>query len=243
MLQKAATKCGYSKFTTNTPGEVTMGYEYEDYVPQNKYYEGSIFAANMAKLLPTHFKVRFEGFGGGMGCEIKSVVAPLSIQKLFIKKYLDKISLSTLPNEKTNGGIHINISSNGPARIVWKEVFRFLHDLDNRESFFKLSKRTRRSFDQNAPSHPNVNQNFGRLEYTDHYNIINWQNTERFEFRLFAAHPTLLLPALEMADSLFKYAHDVDTITFDGWRAYINRFKKYEHIKEHCIECLDRSTQ
>lgn len=241
MLQKAESWYGFDKFFFNTPREVTMGYEYEDHIDIGDQDRGEDLARQMACLLPTHFKVQYEGFGPGAGCEIKSVIAPLFLHKQFIRKFVEKIPLSTLSNNETNGGIHVNISVTDAALDVWKKVFSFLHNPVDRLSFFKMSKRTSRSFDVNCPSRPNGIRNMDRLVYLAHYNIINWENPERFEFRLFAAHPTLLLPALEMADSLFKYAHDVDVITMAGWRQYITRFKKYEHIKEHCIATLDRT--
>lgn len=246
MLQKATNNYDFSRYILNRPLEIAMGYEYENYDPQCRSYDYPKrieLTQQMRTLVPNHFKVEYEPFGGRQsGCEIKSVIAPLSIHKLLAHKLLANVPLNLSENVITNAGIHVNIDSSGAAHTVWKKVFTFLHERSEHDNFFKLSKRTRPNFDQNCPQRPTTLANMNRQWFSDHYNIINWQNTERFEFRLFSAHPTLLLPALEMADSLFKHAHDVDVITMASWRSYINRFKKYEHIKEHCIATLDRPT-
>lgn len=215
--------------------QITLGYEYEDAdltAPPMSYYSNEHrdqrrqLTHNIQTRLPNYFKVEYEGFGNGSGCEIKSVVAPLFLHKQFWNRYISKLPLYDGPNADTitDGGIHVSVSRTPFTEQGKMKVFNFLHDLLNRPSFFKLSKRTQHNFDCYAPSHPNPS--LPRV-WTNHYNIINQENSNRYEFRLFAAHPTLLLPALEMCDSLFMLAPEVNEINFTNFRKYITKFSKY----------------
>jgi hypothetical protein len=255
----------FARYHYDTVNEITMGYEYENTHPKRLFIsnlgwdEANIKEAEIKKdclsKLPVHFQVQYESFGAASGCEIKSVVAPLFLHKQFWNRYVSKLTLDESPNSQTNdSGIHVSVSRTPVTEAGKAAVFGFLHALENRKLFFKISKRTGTSFNLNAPSNPNgQSQEYidaaGRYalhtttppNWKHHYNIINDENTERFEFRLFAAHPTLLLPALEMMDALFKMAVTDDVITIPTFRAYISKFKKYEHIKDHCIATLDHS--
>ncbi|SHH47583.1 hypothetical protein [Bradyrhizobium erythrophlei] len=259
MLHQPVTAYDFAKYSYKPDTEVTMGYEYENTVPGRRTYtmteeqRNSKLARDLVSQLPLYFKVEYEGFGAASGCEIKSVVAPLFLHKQFWLKKVSKIAfhMEENNNQTNDSGIHVSVSRTPFTTAQQTKVFGFLHDPANRPLFFKMSRRTTQSFNTNCPSNPKGNTYWDGRAYkyvhhepphwNDHYNMINTENRERYEFRLFAAHPTLLLPALEMCDSLFKFADIVDQITFPTWRAYIARFKKYQHIKEHCIATLDHS--
>jgi hypothetical protein len=99
--------------------------------------------------------------------------------------------------------------------------------------FFRLSERDDQSFDIFCPQ-----QNEFEEGWCGHYGIINRENPNRFEFRMFAAQKHLLLPALEMADSLFSLAKEVEDITLTCWQNFISKKLKYIHIAEHLKEKL-----
>lgn len=262
MLESPHGYGGFARYTYRGDREVTMGYEYENrhgsisgYGDREDRLKAALVATTLAAL-PNYFQAEYEGFGNATGVEIKSVVAPLFLHKQFWNRYVSKIPFDLSPNSSRNdSGIHVSISRTPFTIAQQTKVFAFLHDPANRPHFFKMSKRTQHSFDVNCPSNPNGNRHdtwdetlrryvpnmSGPADWRDHYNMINTENPNRFEFRLFAAHPTLMLPALEMCDALFKMAPDYDVITMQNFRTYIGCFKKYEHIKEHCIATLDHS--
>lgn len=178
--------------------------------------------------LPKYFHVSYEGLGGGYGYEIKSVIAPLSIHKLLARRYLfPNVTFNTQPNGRdNNGGIHVSISINDLTQPHHLKVFDFLHNKFKRSHAFKLSERSRHSMTFCEQS-PETNAWHG------HYSLITKENTNRYEFRLFAAQQHLLLPALEMADSLFSLAQETEVITLGSWTNFINTKTKYKDIAEH----------
>jgi hypothetical protein len=232
-----------------------MGYEYEiqshNYGPPspavNGWYQhpGESYRTLHTRLptskythpirdLPNYFQVAYESLGGGRGYEIKSVIAPLKIHKLFITKYVfPNVTFNDHPNgSKNNGGIHVSTHRTRANVTDFNRVANFLHKTLKRGHAIKISQRIPRTFDQFSPQRPYDNC------WGEHYNIINHQNHNRYEFRLFAAQKHLLLPALEMSDSLFTLAREVDAITMDNWTTFINSKAKYKHIAEHVEKVL-----
>jgi hypothetical protein len=193
--------------------------------------------------LPNHFHVSYEGLGGGNGYEIKSAVAPLSIHKILIKRFLfPNVTFNDSPNgHNNNGGIHVSISRTDETNAQLRKVFSFLHSGMEKQLALALSERKLSTFNLFAKRR-RVTQ--GMLDvgayhqWYGHYNIINCENPDRFELRMFAAQKHLLLPALEMADSLFSLAKQVDKITTAKWMAFIGSKLKYKDIYNHATACL-----
>lgn len=166
--------------------------------------------------------------GSADGWEFKSAVGPLSFHKRALPKF---IKLGNLASRRTrnHGGIHINISklNNQTSAIEEKviPIFTFLHDTTNRTFFRSLSERTRHMFDHYSPQSSN--------HWDHYYGIITNRKYYAYELRLFKAEPYLILPALEMADSLFRMAlQEPETIDLDTYRSFIYKKRRWSHLND-----------
>jgi hypothetical protein len=179
------------------------------------------------KYLPPNYQLQYEGLGGRKyGYEIKSPIAPLTIHKRIIKRFLfPNIRTNEKPNgPKNHGAIHVSISRNKFTNPHHLKVFHFLHS-DAPEAFLlKLSERHPDTFDLYSP------QCYNPDYWQSHYAIINHENSNRFELRLFASRKHLLLPALEMADSLFNLATQVEKVTMEAWTRFVASKLKYADL-------------
>src|SRR6266403_3936715 len=207
MLEQPQGSYAFARYHYRAPQEVTMGYEYENkyhmvrgYTQRDQEQRSKVTTDTLA-LLPNYFQAQYEGFVNSSGVEIKSVVAPLFLHKQFWNRYVSKIPFDMTANSQTNdSGIHVSISKTTFTDQQKDKVFTFLHTKANRPAFLRLSKRTQRSLDQNAPSNPrgnprrlwnerlrcSENQWPDTPEWLDYYNTTTTENTNRFEFRLFA---------------------------------------------------------
>jgi hypothetical protein len=184
--------------------------------------------------LPAYFHVNYESLGDSDGYEIKSVIAPLMIHKILLHKLFRNVTFNASPNGYRNdGGIHVNVNRDGHTDSVAPKVFDFLHKTLPSQLAYKMSERRRDSYEMYSPQRPQSDYHSTYSIWGNHYNIINKENSNRFELRLFAAQKHLILPALEMADSLFTLAHDVPSISMENWTNFISSKLKYAHIKEH----------
>lgn len=207
-----------------------MSYENEDYEQE---FKRSKTRRHVIRDLPNHFKVSYEELGGGMGYEIKSVVAPLSIHKMIAKRYLfPNITTNNKPNGRDNGGgIHVSISRTPLTEPNHERVFDFLHRRFPAKLLSAMSERCNYSLVY-------CRQEEHEHNWGNHYSIINRENQNRHEFRLFAAQKHLLIPALEMLDSLFAHAQTQDPITVETWHAFTKSKLKYREIYEHTAKAL-----
>jgi hypothetical protein len=256
----------FATYTTKRKNELLLGYEYEidsiDYgppQPRNEWHNGSAYCNHTIKVpknfrgankdhpiktLPNFFHLSYESLGRGNGYEIKSVIAPMSIHKQIIKRVLfPNVTFNDDP--RNAGGIHVSISRTPRTQACHERVFQFLHVDMPRPLQLKLSERTKHSFDQYArqvapPPTPYQYDPFAppRYSWSSHYAIINRENHNRYEFRMFHARKHLLLPAIEMAHSLFELATETKTITMENWTSFIKKKLKYQHIADHVRQKL-----
>lgn len=184
---------------------------------------------NPIRNLPNFCQVAYEPLGRSWGYEIKSAIAPMSIHKSLIKRVLFKgVSFNEHPNgPKNDGGIHVSINRDYTVNSLRDKVFAFVHNFP-RQALLKLSERQPDTLDANAQQHPDCPG-----EQADHYSVLNSKNSNRFEFRLFAAQKHLLIPAIEMADSLFNAARDIEEFTVETWTNYIKSKIKYAELAQH----------
>ncbi|WFU14425.1 hypothetical protein [Bradyrhizobium sp. CB3481] len=184
---------------------------------------------NPIRILPPYFQVRYEPLGHSSGYEIKSAIAPMSIHKRLIKRILFKgVSFNEHPNgPKNDGGIHVSINRDYTVNPLKDKVFPFAHNFP-RQALLKISERQPETLDLYAQQHPDC-----PAKQAERYSVLNTANSNRFEFRLFAAQKHLLIPAIEMADSLFNAARDIEELTVETWTNYINSKVKYVDIAQH----------
>lgn len=244
----------FARYSTVRPNTLYLGYEYELHSPNfgpptgslntlswdqydGYYVQRSQKSTNQCpiKRLPHHFHVSYEGLGSGAdGYEIKSVVAPLSLHKILWQRLSSNIKFNTHPNGTLNqGGIHVSISRTDLTQPFAETVFTFLHQNAPIKALRQISQRANHSFLL-------FSQRLPQYQWHDHYAIINNENSNRYEFRLFAAQPHLMLPALEMADSLFHYARETNNqaITWNGWLRYVRSKKKYQELADHIAQTV-----
>src|SRR4051794_38289429 len=176
------------------------------------------------KDLPRYYHLNYEPLGHSrMGYEIKSPVAPLSIHKVIIKRWLfPNVRFNSKPNGVHNrGSIHVSVSNNEHTSPHANKVFKFLHITMPRAFQHKLSERSLDTLNcyarqtKYADQHTAISNN-ANYSWKSHYAVINNENNNRYEFRLFAGQKHLLIPALEMADSLFQLARDVEALTMES---------------------------
>lgn len=229
-----------------------MGYEYEiqspDYgipavggwISENGSYYVQInrnLEKHPIKTLPPFYHCRYESLGSAYGYEIKSPVAPLSIHKQIVKRYLFP-NVDFRDRQNRHGGIHVSVSRNEFTKPHYKKVFYFLHKDMPRNFQVKLSHRTIYSLNSYARQTSLETQSdwyaYGCSGswWGHHYAVINYENANRFEFRLFAARKHLLIPALEMADSLFSLAAQVEKVTMENWTKFVASKLKYADIND-----------
>jgi hypothetical protein len=190
------------------------------------------------KNLPNFYHLQYESLGDGLrGYEIKSPVAPLSIHKQIVKRYLfPNVRFNNKPNGHQNyGGIHVSISNDKYTRPHHEKVFKFMHLDMPREFQLKLSEREAKSLNTFAQQTKHklfrdANAYGSTICWGHHYAVINRENVNRFELRLFAAQKHLLIPALEMADSLFSLAALVDKLTMENWTRFVASKLKYADL-------------
>lgn len=173
--------------------------------------------------VPARYHARFEHIANPCtyGWEFKSPVAPLSYHKQTVRNFLGKVEFNREPNGIRNqGGIHVNVSKEGVTGSTYQKVKGFLFDRNLRDTFLKISKRDAGQFDQYCTQR-------------DHwyYGVITDRKEYAYEFRMFAALPDLLLPALEMTDSLFELSRQTERVTLDSWIGFVAGKKRYENIE------------
>lgn len=205
-------------------------------LPASKRVTGKI---SPIRNVPNYFHVSYECLGATDGYEIKSVIAPLCIHKHLIKRVLFKgVTFNHHPNGvKNEGGIHVSVNRDERTTALQEKVFSFVHNLP-RKTLKALSERNQETLDQFARSYPTDNS-VHEDGWCEHYSVINYENDDRYEFRLFAAQQHLLIPAIEMADSLFEAAEKIETLTFDSWEQFIRSKLKYAAIAAHVKESLN----
>jgi hypothetical protein len=182
--------------------------------------------------LPKEYRWHYEGMNRIMGVEVCSPVMPLRDHRKTVPLFLNsEIPFNRKPNGKDNGGgIHVSIDAAGPAKDFKNKVFKFLHTDISYKYLLRISKRSSDQYNTWCRQRPG--------DENSHYGVINNENKDRYEFRLFAAHPDLLMPALEMADSLFCSAKMVEELTLDTYRQYIDNKLRYRSIRNHLNEVL-----
>lgn len=214
---------------------IPLGYEYEVHCHE----------ANFPTNFPYGFVTAYESLGGAMGWEIKSPVAPLYYHKYLLKK-LPQIPWNRHPNgTKNQGGIHINIEKTDNPPESRDSIYKFLQE--NEQHIFKLSYRSSNTFKtfakltDFAKYNPTGQYTLVSDDPSHYYNILSSRKPNCYEFRMFAALPHLLMPALEMADSMFMLVREQD-ITWDSWTNYIKRWPRYRNIWGHVKETLCNSS-
>lgn len=204
------------------PDPILLGYEYEI----DTHTSSNSLEKLLNELLPKHYSYAYEGLGHSDGYEIKSSVAPLRTTKQEIRKLSPIIQWDIPSPENNDGGIHINIARNSYTRAQVEKVFQFLHDLNNREWLLTLSERSESSFSLYSPPRGTNSFNWGR-----YYGIITTRKTYAYEFRMFKAKPHLLIPACEFIHALFDLAPQVEQLTTNNIKTYIERFDRYRSIR------------
>jgi hypothetical protein len=218
----------FVKYLNSKSDEILLGFEYENQSSK----------ASTTPETPKNYVVNWEHIatndrGGGVyGWEYKSPVAPLFLHKLQVKAFRRLTPFNTQPNgKKNNGGIHVNIERNSATAPHADTVFQFLHrDFPNTQ-LRKLSGRSDSSFNEFC------NQNNSEWDWGMYYGVITSRKSYAYELRLFAAHPDLILPSLEMGDSLFRMAQETDEITMESYRNYLNQ-PQYKNLAAHWDKTL-----
>jgi hypothetical protein len=224
---------GWKILNSAIPAKVLLGFEYEIDNDEDEY--NAPFDEETLALACPHYIWEFECLGCRDGWEIKSHVAPLHMHRPMIERFLGIADFNTCSNGHRNeGGIHINVSRNTFTERSHNKVFSFLHDPKNYDALFKMSKRSKdrwQNFCQQQPS----------SFYNQYYGIITSRKVFAFELRMFAAHPNLLIPAMEVADSLFRLAPQLDSdLTFDAWEQFTRNNPRYKGAHKLIHDTLGR---
>ena len=236
----------FAKFMNPYPNELFMGFEYEidDGVKKHIFTDTGNSKKTFSRnppwtKLPTNYLVVEDYYK----FEVQSPVAPLRIHRLQIRSFLNNTKFNTKSSEnKNSGGIHINVERNNFTTRVSNNVFQFLHNPVYYDKFQKLSHRCSDSMIRWASNVKTLNK-FRNPEYQiklEHlYSNTIWGNKNliitahksyAFELRLFKALPHLLIPALEMGESLFHAADHVEAeLNWDNWREYVNK-PRYKNL-------------
>jgi hypothetical protein len=248
-------------FTKDDPNEILMGYEYEIDVNVDKLYkhvERERWNYENPKQfplgpLPERYNWGTDGMGRHIGFEIRSPVAPLVIHKRTWNKSIRPVlKFNTEPNgAKNGGGIHVSTNRSTFTEKSFNKVRVFLYNHENYPFLFKLSQRDHLEWSHWCYQPPSFQQwkrgynwhvsekeakRYWETMYfnrtSNKYYIINACNEERFEFRMFAANPDLLIPALEMNNSLFEMAPQVESINIENWTNFLSGKFRFRGIKE-----------
>jgi hypothetical protein len=196
------------------------------------------------KKLPEGYHVSPETTGGRKAYEVKSHIAPLRIHRKQTVEFLTTTNFNMEPSGLRNGGgIHVNIEKTAYTNTHFMKVGRFFHNPTHRDNLYAISGRCpdARKWCEQIPAEDRVKKYKKIYGYTDEQAlssiwagkcaIITLSKPYAYELRLFSAHPDLLLPALETADSVFRYAaHCPSKITWDGWVRYIRQHLRYRNI-------------
>lgn len=225
----------FSKYTYKAD-EIDLGYEYEWQSYPDKFKRGYFssttgYEKTLPVKLPKYFQAQKESTGHSYCCEIKSVVAPLMVHKILIRKLLRDNDLKN-PGKNTSGssGIHVHIGRTDRTHAVAPKVFAFMHDLDNRSFFKKISNRSGTQFEEWAYQY---GKTFPWDQAFSHCAILNVERRTTFELRLFGAQPHVLLPAVEFADALFTGAEQMEEVNIESFMNYVDKTKKYKDISAH----------
>lgn len=214
---------------------IPLGYEYEIHTNKKPEFHK----------LPYGFHCEREYIHDSIfGWEIKSPVAPLFYHKYLFKKF-PRLPWNLKNNGPHNsGGIHIHIQKSSQHYQDRDKIVEFLSA--NKQKAYLISGRCSHSFEYYSQIPECMNEvdylddNYDEdLIYDDpdsHYNVLNTDHDNSYEFRLFAAHPKLLLPALEMADSMFCLVREKNEITWNTWLAFIKRWPRYKNIYKRIKE-------
>lgn len=234
---------GWSKYVDDKhPDDILLGYEYEvdvNTAGKAPFWNNRVCVNPNNPLpwcpLPQEYRWHYEGMNKHTGIEICSAVMPLREHRKVVKGFLNsEIPFNRQQSGRLNGGgIHVSVDNAGPAKTVKDKVFKLLHVGLTEQELLRISKR-------GAESLRMWTRQFGDYKNVgSHYGVINNENYDRYEFRLFAAHPDLLMPALEMADSLFCGAMvSSPEFTLDEYRQYIDNKLRYRNIRNHLNEVL-----
>lgn len=251
-----------------TKDDIPLGFEYE--------YESrqgiNVLSRCKPQLIPYGFHMRWEDFSEeGEGIEIKSPVAPLSIQRRYHKGFMDGFNFSPIHANQTEGGIHVHLERShntvSIANIYKIQYFLYQYKLACR----KLSERRQDLYEKWCQHYPFRNRDSFNADkwaqltgcydtysswyhcsdkpyvrsISDHCCVLNIERSQTVEFRLFAAHPTLVMPALEMAEALFVTAKKTRSQLM-RWDQFIdtvkstNRYKNlWKHIKKHDLKTAE----
>lgn len=247
----------YPIYNTNFPALITLGWEYE--IDNPKVTELKDNWDNEVKrikaIVGNDFKFCEDGghdikrkrkvksfwkdsgydyeYDYTLGIEVRSPVGPLFLAKHWATQLIPFTRCRKSHNgPHNNGGIHVNISKNEFTNKQWDKVKNFLHNHKYYKVLYKLSDRSKYSFEENAPQ---------QINYCEHYKygIITACKSYAYELRMFGAHSDTFLPALEFADALFRYAATVDIITPDGFFSWVDQHKKYQILATYIHQKLN----
>jgi hypothetical protein len=174
--------------------------------------------------------------------ELKSAICSLRAHKAAFKSLNKDFDLDYAEGLgiHNDGGLHVNVSVE--SRGDFRRVAEYLHDPDKFDTDLAvaLSGRDEDSFEEYSPQRGSAVLNGWRDRWPwgdysavqSHYNIINAEKDNRYEFRMYRASSDLLLPALEHAHSLFALTdEDKGEITTEKWIDYLNTHKeRYSNI-------------
>lgn len=229
---------------TYSANEIPLGFEYEWQKYKGDWFiysrkEPNQEPNNCPIKLPDYFHVGYESTGWSNCAEIKSCVAPLRIQKILIAKLLRDNDLKNPGNKHSSGssGIHVHIMRTERIEALASKVFNFFHDYGNKNFFKTISNRSANQFKEwctMSGTHREWGEN--RYQYMSHSAIINTERKATFEIRLFGAQPHALLPAVEMADAVFRMSDKVEGINIENFNNFISKDRRYKELKAHIDE-------
>lgn len=202
----------------NKPESILLGYEYENQVPQD-----------LKQDIPKWFNQSWDPFNmhiNAYGWEIRSPVAPLEFHRRVWNRYFNngKFQFNREPSAEIptgapygkpgghGAGIHVSVSKTTFTNARYPKVLSLLSDHGT------LQKLSGRSLNQYT-------------KYVKNYNVV-YNNTNRYECRLFTAHPDLLIPALEFTESVFLTNED----NYLGWRNFVEASDRYSHLRDRLRE-------
>lgn len=158
--------------------------------------------------------------------EIKSHIAPLWHHKLTVKNFLKFTQFNVEDNgDENTGGIHVSITATDQVKDL-TEKLNSLISPNNEQFLLRLSQRDEDQFQLWCSP---------QISPYDKYSTLNTGKCrgECYEFRLFAAKPELLIPAMEALDSMYTMARDTEVeITPRSWADYCSTKLKYRNISK-----------
>lgn len=207
-----------------TRNEFLIGFEYE--IDSGSYMDESDTEPFDPQKVYKHYYWTIEGTGIDTDCwEIKSHIAPLWHHKLTVKNFLKNTTFNENDNGDGNdGGIHVSITATNEVKRLTDKLTSLINQR-NYKFFLSLSQRDYEQFNQWCP--PQID--------TFKYSLLNTGKARGnvYEFRLFAAKPDLLIPAMEALDSMYTMARDTEVeITPQSWADYCRTKLKYKNISK-----------